>query len=308
MKFIGLLCAILFALGIILLLNLTPKQIHSDLTSLIKKEPPLNKRISKAKGQKKQNLILKFFTDIEHSLEFAGKGDRFATICMLAFIMLIIANLIAFLLGNPLLFPILAAGMIMLPFAYIISQMAAYNKRIDRELETSLSTVTNSYIRTDNIVTAIEENIDNIKHPIKSTFMSFLGQTKLIQSNIKVALSDMKNQINNEVFKEWVDDLIACQDDNNLKHILIPTINKLSDIRVVNADLQIMLYQPRQEFITILVISLLNIPLLYFLNKSWFNNLVNTTPGKIVLFISLTLDLVATIKMFSATRPIKFRR
>lgn len=56
-------------------------------------------------------------------------------------------------------------------------------------------------------------------------------QAKLINSNIKEALEQMKPCIDNAVFHEWVDAVVACQDDYNLKSILPPIVSKLSDMR-----------------------------------------------------------------------------
>ena len=60
----------------------------------------------------------------------------------------------------------------------------------------------------------------------------------------------MKTKIDNEVFHEWCDSLILCQSDRSLKSTLTPIVNKLSDMRVVNADLEYLITGPRKEFIS----------------------------------------------------------
>ena len=61
---------------------------------------------------------------------------------------------------------------------------------------------------------------------------------------------------------------------------------KLSDMRVINADLEYMITGPRKEFISMAFLVIGNIPLLYMLNKAWYNSLMNTVVGQIVLAIS----------------------
>ena len=54
----------------------------------------------------------------------------------------------------------------------------------------------------------------------------------------------MKPKLDNYVFREWVDAAIACQDDKSLKSTLTPIIGKLSDMRIVAAELDYLLYEP----------------------------------------------------------------
>ena len=54
---------------------------------------------------------------------------------------------------------------------------------------------------------------------------------------------------------------------------------KLSDMRIVNAELEYMVMEPRKEFITMVVLVVGNIPLLYFLNKDWYHTLMHTVVG-----------------------------
>ena len=88
-----------------------------------------------------------------------------------------------------------------------------------------------------------------------------------------------------DIFKEWVDVLIQCQDDRTINDTLLSVVAKLTDVRVVNNELKIMLQNARNEYWTMVLLVVGNIPLLYFLNKDWDNTLMFTTPGKMVLGI-----------------------
>ena len=80
-------------------------------------------------------------------------------------------------------------------------------------------------------------------------------------------MDELRARIADDVFKEWVDALKACLYDRSLKTTLTPIVAKLSDMRIVNAELEYMVMEPRKEFITMVVLVVGNIPLLYFLNK-----------------------------------------
>ena len=155
---------------------------------------------------------------------------------------------------------------------------------------------------------AVEENIDNIKQPVKQVFREFLGQTKLINSNIRLAIESLKSKINNSIYQEWCDILIACQEDRTLKETLYPVAEKLTDVRIVNGELEVMVANPKKEFIAVLVLVYSIIPLFYFLNKAWFNALFFTFQGKAALTVTLLTTFFCIVKVIKYTRPIEYRK
>ena len=52
---------------------------------------------------------------------------------------------------------------------------------------------------------------------------------------------------------------------------------------------------------------LVNFPLLYFLNRDWFQVLVDTTQGKIVIAIVALVCFLTTLRMRKLTQPVKFK-
>ena len=194
------------------------------------------------------------------------------------------------------------------PFWYVKTTATNYKKAISSELETALSIITTAYLRNEDIITSIEENVHYLNAPVKSVFENFISRIKLSNPDLTAAILDMKQHIDNEVFHEWCDSLILCQNDRSLKSTLTPIVNKLSDMRVVNADLEYMVTGPRKEFITMALLVIGNIPLLYMLNKAWYNSLMNTIPGQIILAVSAVGIFVATAIVIKITKPIEFKR
>ena len=77
-------------------------------------------------------------------------------------------------LGNVFLIPILATGFLFLPFWYIRLMEYHYKKAIASELETALSIITTAYLRSEDILTAVNENIHYLNPPVSSAFQDFL--------------------------------------------------------------------------------------------------------------------------------------
>lgn len=89
---------------------------------------------------------------------------------------------------------------------------------------------------------------------------------------------------------------------------MTPIVAKLSDMRLVNADLEYMVYEPRREFITMVILVVGNIPLLYFLNQDWYNALMTTVIGQVMLSITVAVIFFSAAKVVQLTKPIEYRR
>ncbi|MEG2368180.1 MAG: hypothetical protein RSB53_08705, partial [Oscillospiraceae bacterium] len=158
-------------------------------------------------------------------LRVTGKSGLFTVLCILAMILFVVGALVALTMKNTYLVPVLAVGLALLPFYYIKMTAGRHKKQISTELETALSIITTSYLRGKNtIIRAIEENLPYLNPPVSEVFRNFLLQAKLINSNTKEALEGLKNGVDNGVFHEWVDAVVACQDDYNLKSTLPPIV------------------------------------------------------------------------------------
>lgn len=308
MIIISLLFLVIVIFGIYNILNLSARQIADDVLSMTNKPKSISQKALLVQGKIKQSKFVKAIKDIQFALEVTNKQNTFSTICFISFFLFVSGVVFSFLIGNYLLMPIFALGFSFIPYAYIKGTVTQFNKRINEELETALSVITSSYVRTENIIMSVEENIDNIKYPVKQVFKEFLGQTKLINSNMRMAIENLKGKINNTIYHEWCDVLMACQEDRTLKGILYPVAETLTEVKIVNGELEKLLSNPKREFFGVLITVYSIIPILYFLNKDWFNALIFTVQGKTVLTISIIVTLLCIVKVIKYTRPIEYRK
>lgn len=306
-----LICIAFFAMtaGGFLIIGISPGELVEALAQPMQpRKPTMRAMIRDATKKKKPRGIRRTIQEARSVLQITGRDGRFGLMCVSSLFLLVLGVLAAILLNNLFLLPVMSIGFSLLPFWYILFTANSFHKNLNGELETALSIITTSYLRTESIITAVEENISYLNPPVAQVFEGFLAQSKLINSNIRHALEQLKGKLHNEVYDEWLDAVIACQVDKTLKTTLIPVVNKLSDVRVVSAELDYHLYEPMKEFVTMAVLLLGNIPLIYFLNKSWFHTLVFTTPGKFILAVCAVALFVSTAAVVRLTRPIEYKR
>ena len=303
-----LLSFLLLAAGTVILLGITPETVTDDMMRFISPKQTLRDKAQIAKGRKKSRRITREILHIKEALEVTGKGRQFTIACAASVVLVVAGCIIAVLLNNWFLIPVFAVAFAMLPFLFAKSTISAYEKHIREEMETALSIITTSYIRSDDIVGAVSENVTYLKPPMREIFQGFIGDATMISSDVKEAIRNLKEKVDNDIYCEWCDTLIACQDDRTLKDTLLPIVSKLTDVRIVNNELKTMLGEVRKEYWMMVVLVIANIPLLYVLNKDWYHALMFTLPGKIVLAVCAVVILVTALLMMKYTRPIEYKR
>lgn len=308
MTFVYLICFILLAVGAVLLLKLTPERITGDLMRFVSPKQTLRDKVLTRKGKKKSRKITVELRRIKDALEQTGKGNQFAVACAASLLLMIVGCVIAIMIDNPFLVPVFAIAFAMIPFIYAKRTVAYYDNHVKEELETALSIITTSYVRTDDIVSAVKENIQYLKPPVKDIFAGFVAENMMISSDVKQSIRHLKEKVNNSIFAEWCETMVACQDDRTLKDTLMPIVTKLTDVRIVNNEIKGMLSSARIEYYMLTGMVVGNIPLLYFLNKDWFNALMFTTLGKLVLAICGLVIIVTAVLMLRFTKQIEYRK
>ena len=290
--------ALLMSGGIVVLLGITPEVMTQDIMSLLSRQRSLKYLVAKAQGKVRRSRLQQAVMNIRSALTATHSENKFSLLISVSLIGICAGFLLAALLQNLLLIPIFSGICVVLPYAYVNMLLANYNRRI----------ITTNYVSNDDIIYAVEQSIDYINPPVQQAFRKFLTQTKLINSNVKLAIEQLKGEINNEVFHEWCDSLIECQDNVTLKKTLQPITARLSDIRIVNAELRNMLMSPRREHIMMVFILLANYPILYFINADWFSVLFDTIFGQVVNCIVAVVVIVTVILAYKYTQPIQYKR
>lgn len=304
----SILSSVLLIIAIVCFFKLTPEQVSDDIISIMTPNDSLRDKTRNLRGNKKKHPIYKKLIRMKTALAVTGKSKQFTLVCCASLVLFAGGAILSILIDNLFLLPVLSISFALLPFFYTTSTLSYYEKHTKEELETTLSIISTSYIRSDDIVSAVSENINYIKPPLQEVFQAFVGDAVAISSNTKRALMNLKDKVDDDIFAEWCDTLIQCQDDRTLKDTLLPIVAKLTDVRIVNSELKTMLSSVRNEYWMMVALVAGNIPLLYFLNRDWFETLMFTTPGKIVLGICGAVILITALFMMKFTKPIEYKR
>jgi len=244
-------------IGFFTITSLSPTEFTNDIfKGFLNRKKSIRDEINEETKRKKASFISRELKEIESILRATGRGEKFPVICTMSLFFFAIGASIAIMISNIFMIPVLALGFFFIPFWYVRLTQTHFKKDIATELETALSIITTAYMRNEDVLTAVEENIDYLNPPVLSVFKKFLYGVRMINPDIVAGLKELKEQIDNDVFREWCDGMISCQYDRSLKSTLSPIVAKLSDMRVVNGELDNMVFEPRKEFITMQLLVL----------------------------------------------------
>ena len=260
----------------------------------------------KRQANHKEYWIAGAVTRTKTMLSATGQRGKFHALLVAALLLFMGGLFFGTASGNYFLAPVLAFGFAAVPFVYLRFQYLKYQRLILDELEIALSVISESYERIENILQAVEENIDAIQPPIRQVFKEFLMRVKLVDPDIEAAIDEMKTKINHSVFYEWCDALKRCSEDRSLKHTLRPIVSKLTSIKVVTNDLKTILYRSLRTYWEL---ALASVGMMFIGLKIVPDSLLITLPTtltQILIAVNGLLVVVTAIYVSLETHDIKY--
>lgn len=305
MQWIYILCFVLLCAGFFALFEIKPGEMMDVIFRFGQKKATLSDELNVLMGTPAKGFFNQEY-EMKQILMDTGRTDRYEAVKRLSLILFAVGAVLALLINNVYMVPILGMGFSLIPMWYLRSTAASYKKHLNEELETAISIITTSYLRTEDLIRSVKENLPYINEPVRANFEGFVYEAELINANTTSAINSLKMKIPNQVFHEWANILIQCQSDRSMKNTLPTIAQKFSDIRVVQSELEAMMQGPRREAITMMFLVIANVPLLYFLNKDWFHTLLFTAPGKIALAICGAIILYALTQIMKLSKPMEY--
>lgn len=305
MHWIYLICFCLLSAGLLTLFGVRPGDFIDAIFNSRRKAATLTDELNVLMGTPAKGFFNQDY-ELKRILQDTGRSDRYEAVKRLSLILFAVGAVLALLIGNVYMVPIMGIGFSLMPVWYLRSTAASYKKHLNEELETAISIITTSYLRTEDLIRSVRENLPYINEPVRANFEAFVYEAELINANTTSAINSLKMKIPNRVFHEWANILVQCQSDRSMKNTLPTIAQKFSDVRVVQSELEAMMQGPRREAITMMFLVIANIPLLYFLNEDWFHTLIFTTPGKIALAICAAIILFALTQIMKLSKPIEY--
>ena len=213
MQWLNILCFVLLSAGLLALFDVRVSDLL--LSSSRGKTVTLSDELKVLQGIPTKGFFSREY-EIEQILEGMGRANQFSVVKQASLLLFAVGTVLALLLNNVYMVPILGIGFSLFPVWYLRSTAASYKKHLNEELEMSISIITTSYLRTEDLIRSVRENLPHIGEPVHAIFEAFVYEAELINANTTSAINSMKMKVPNRVFHEWANILIQCQSDRSI--------------------------------------------------------------------------------------------
>ena len=284
---------------------LLPKQMRHMRRDWKSIEKKMNDQTLKKLGGKKLNWYDKFKIQAEEVLKLSNSKMTYSNFLTLTITTSVIGCGVGMMMYNPLLAAVLGVVGFLVPLQVLRIKLSTYTQYYNEQLHSALLIITNAYMQSNDIVQAVKDNLEHLEEPLFSVFSEFVAANKLVDSNIEKNVRIMKTKVDNYSFHEWCDSLILCQENREIKFVLPAIVEQIADLKVMQEEVNTMMYQIYREYLTVSGLVVGSIPAMYFLNKDWFAVLINTMGGKIIIAVVLLIEALLGMRVIKINEPIE---
>ena len=289
-----LICALFVTAGLFILMDVRPRDVTDELKKPFEREVNRKKRIRFITG-KKPSAVQRMMEEAVTMLDASGMGEQVSTYRNMAILMAVAGFLFGMVIDNILVSIVLGVGLAMTPLTIIRMRTADYKRMVNEKLEMAMSSVTNSYVATGNLLTAVENVLPMLPAPVNTIFQRFVADMQYVDGNAIRAIQHMREASDNWYWTEWCNALIQCQDDVSLNRTLSGIVERLSESRQIQLEVDTTLRKHMSDYVVTVLLVLGSIPLMGFMIPDWYSMLMDTVPGKITLAVVLATVLITSV-------------
>ena len=275
-------------------MDVRPRDVTDELKKPFEREVNRKKRIRFITG-KKPSAVQRMMEEAVTMLDASGMGEQVSTYRNMAILMAVAGFLFGMVIDNILVSIVLGVGLAMTPLTIIRMRTADYKRMVNEKLEMAMSSVTNSYVATGNLLPAVENVLPMLPAPVNTIFQRFVADMQYVDGNAIRAIQHMREASDNWYWTEWCNALIQCQDDVSLNRTLSGIVERLSESRQIQLEVDTTLRKHMSDYVVTVLLVLGSIPLMGFMIPDWYSMLMDTVPGKITLAVVLATVLITSV-------------
>jgi len=197
-----------------------------------------------------------------------------------------------------------------LPLIYIFLLSRKYIKREAEQLEGMMSSVTQAYLASNSIIAAFE-SYNNMRNKGLDPRLrritpvdEFLIDVHAINPSVAEGLRKLQAKENNRYFDDWIDMLIRCTRNNELRFGLQPIIKAFNDSKIMQMEAETVTAMVWREYAFVVIMLLGIIPVLRLSNEAWYNILTKTAVGRVLVCVLIAATLGTSFYVLRVTRPL----
>lgn len=274
----------------------SPRSVNQD--SLAKKREQLNKK-KLTRWQKHQIEVTNVLAQSNIRM-----GWNVYIRTMLGFSLMGVT--VGLLIGNPMLSVTMGMCMGIVPFQYFKLKRNAYTKALNEQVKDVLGPLTYAYIQSGDITDAINRiRYDGLlKEPLLEIFRKYTVMVGMIKPDVVGALVQLRNQVDNPYFQQWISIVIQCQNEPDKKLLLPGVLDRMASAKMRQNELDTEMMSIWRDYITVAFLTIANIPMMKVLDADWYRYLMHTNYGKAVVAVTFLAVFLCSLYVAKVNNPV----
>jgi tight adherence protein B len=296
------LTALLITAGLFIILKIRPADISQVIMKPFKKKRILHQRITKLTG-KKPGPIRRRLNEAQQMLDSAGMSEQISSYKWLSVLLALPGLIFGLAIDNLPAAIVLATGLAAAPLAIIRIRTGEYVRGLNARLETGMGLISNSYLQSGDLTSAVSDNLKLLPAPLDNIFGKYLVETQFIDASNIRAIELMRERVNNRYWRDWCSVLIQCQHDRQLRFALPGIVERLGETRRAQMEIDTVIQKHFGDYLITVLIVLGSIPMMSLMMPDWYEMLMQTTAGKITLTVVLAAVLSTALWVAGIYQP-----
>ena len=236
-------------------------------------------------------------------LDSAGMSEHISSYKWLSLILVLPGLIFGLAIDNLPAAIVLATGLAAAPLAIIRIRTGEYVRGLNARLETGMGLITNSYLQSGDLTSAVSDNLKLLPAPLDNIFGKYLVETQFIDASNIRAIELMRERVNNRYWRDWCSVLIQCQHDRQLRFALPGIVERLGETRRAQMEIDTVIQKHFGDYLITVLIVLGSIPMMSLMMPDWYEMLMQTTAGKITLTVVLAAVLSTALWVAGIYQP-----
>lgn len=280
------------------------KQLDKQLLSNDESQS-LEGKINDLTGKKPMYLVRQI-NEARDILNDTNRGSEYRKTVVSCIALAAVGCVIGIAVQNIILIPVLAFFLFMVPIWRLKKYKITHKRYLNQQLESGLSLVTAAYVRSNNLIQSVEENINSFSPLIKPAFAEFLAEYK-VDPNLPKCIRNMRRKINEPIFQEWCDAVIKAYENATMKETLLPIVSKYTTQKTVQDELDAETSATVMNYVVMMVAIPFMFLLVRFALPQWFDY-YSYFGGKIVIALAVLTLVYAISRLVVFMMPVEFKR
>lgn len=193
-----------------------------------------------------------------------------------------------------------------IPKSYLKFISGSLKRQINDQLEPVLSQIIGLLPTKKTLINSVETCLENMEEPLKTLFTEFVNNVNNANRPFDEAINELAKKIDSKPFYDFARlAMVHYRQGGETMYAFSTIPETMRDMKLIQSEQETELDSLKLVGYMFVMAAPLSFLYYYFTDKTSFNILINTMPGKIVSFIALVITIITVKLITNISKPIE---